>query len=201
MIANVRFLRSAIGLLLLLLAAFVVPLRADTVGVSTNPLDPFVINFDENGNATVSINGAPAITVISHLGTDPTGGSTNPVLIYNLPSTIGPGDLGIADSTGAISDIVRFYNDGTGGHLIFYSDSTGTGDLADTGLPSNANIALTVTESNGAFSFFSGGSAGVNNDYYGISNAVSAPEPSSMLLLGVGLFGFLPFARRRFRSA
>ena len=100
-----------------------------------------VYTFDEFGNSSGPSSAPPISPGI--LQPDPSGGLTVPVLVYNLPVPVVPGDVVLTESGnpatgGQYSDVVRFWNP-TGinaTQIIFYSD---TDDAvlapADTGLP------------------------------------------------------------------
>src|SRR5690242_16861626 len=92
----------------------------------------FTLNFDENGNGTLCIYGATGCTAAqSFMGVDPLTGLTT--LIYELPTSIGQGEVGVMDSNGSLSDVIDFFNQGTvaDGYMAYYSQAPGP-DLADT---------------------------------------------------------------------
>jgi hypothetical protein len=83
--------------------------------------------FDENGTgyfqATPTSSEVPLPYFVEP---DPTGRSSVPVLVYQLPfPSASPGDLQVTEPEGGIGDVITFYNAPTGGgYLIFYSLDT-----------------------------------------------------------------------------
>jgi hypothetical protein len=162
----------------------------------------FTIKFDEYGTAYVDVGNtgnfvyeSGAMVFDSALGAN--------ALTYQLPAYANSGDLGVLDVTGATSDGLRFYSitDGaTEYYMTFYSVNDGSGAPADTGLPTNFSFTQSVTEdSSGNFTLLYGTNS---NNYYGYSDTslpVSAPEPTTMLLVGLGLVG-LAGVRRKFKQ-
>ena len=132
-----------------------------TDGTAAAP-DPMILHFDENGNATIAVNGGPTMTLTGSLMADPAnpnGGGT-PVLTYLLPQPVVSGDVSFAEppatassctptSLSSCSDWLRFTDNtgvingnatGAGSRMIFYSDfelGELNPDLADTGFPAN----------------------------------------------------------------
>src|SRR5580693_7902989 len=107
-----------------------------------------VLTFDENGHA--NLNGNPLPFTI---GPDPSGGIAANVLVYTLPFTVTPGDIGLLEGGGGtgtnlvLSDVVRFFTSTSTGtsDIIFYSDIESgetTHDLADMGLLFAPNVSL-----------------------------------------------------------
>ena len=161
----------------------------------------FTLDFDENGNGSVSVNGGAFVPSPGFLLDDPSQAGVQLVLIYTLPELVVEGDLSVFEPTGGLSDVVRFTDangglSGAGNLLIYYSDNTDGGtDLADTGFPANLNTGNTGSvdetgpEGNNGFQFVAGA-----NIYNGISDTV--PEPGTLLLLGIGLVLARPAMRR-----
>jgi hypothetical protein len=175
------------------------------VASATTLFGQALFTFDENGNG--NFNGTPLPFTV---GLDPSGGvTTSPVLIYSLPFSVVPGDVGLVepnDPTQRASDIIRFFDPAGGNQsvLIFYSDVS-TADpadaLADSGLPFAPN-AILINEigpegNNGAFWAPAPGLPGSNSAGANYNFISDVPEPGTVALLLSGL-GVL-FAIRRFR--
>jgi PEP-CTERM motif-containing protein len=187
---------------------------------STGSTDPFLLNFDENGNATfVDTNGTSG-TLQGTLKGVP-GGSTL-VLQFTLPEPVVTGTLSFTEPGGGTSDWLQFTdaNFSTAGTtfgttMIYTSDLPEVGevaDLADTGpppLPVGNFLACGVStfcpgeigpEGNNGFDYRPGGVTvpyPANNEYLGISDKI--PEPASLALLGSAIMatGFAIRRRRR----
>ena len=124
--------------------------------------DPMILHFDENGNATIAVNGGPTIPLTGRLLADPSNPNAGgePVLTYLLPQPVISGDVSFAEppatassctpaSLASCSDWLRFTDSsgvingnvtGAGSRMIFYSDfelGELNADLADTGFPAN----------------------------------------------------------------
>jgi hypothetical protein len=182
------------------------------------PTGPFLVRFDEDGHATISINGGPATTLVGTLAADPT--TPNPVggalaLTFMLPEPVVSGDVSFAEVAGGPgSDWLRFTDaaghisgvaTGAGSRMLFYSDieqgETGK-PMADQPFPTNlgtgnflAQLEVGV-EGNNGFDYRPGGVPyPSNNEYIGISDAVPEPETYALLLAGLGLVGAM--SRRR----
>jgi hypothetical protein len=167
--------------------------------------------FDENGRAVLNGNPAPPGFV---LAADPSGGVPGPVLAYQLPTLVLPGDVALIEPgspTGTNSDLVRFFN-GAGVNqtlLIFYSD-IGPGDppdaLADSGVPFSPNALLLVENgpegNNGAMYVPGPGNPGFDPTLiigqYNIISDVPEPGTGALMLSGVGLLAWFGRLRRKF---
>jgi hypothetical protein len=185
---------------------------------------PFLVTFDENGNATIKVGTGPTTRLTGTLildPTQPTGGGAM-AFAYPLPEPVVSGTVSFTEPGSATgpSDWLRFTNasgivnggsTGTGTLMLFYSDVTAGQDLdkADTGAPpvkAGDNIlACGVStfcggeigpENSNGFDYRPGGvPAPTNNQYVGISDTV--PEPTSLALLGSGLVAVGLLVRRR----
>jgi hypothetical protein len=188
-------------------------------GASTTiPVGPFLLRFDENFNATISVNGGPPTTLVGTLAADP----AVPVVVglplaltFMLPEPVVSGDVSFTETAGAPpSDWLRFTDaagnisgvgTGTGSRMLFYSNlETGeTNPLpADHAFPENLGSGLTVSmletgvEGNNGFDYRPGGVAYPNNnEYIGISDPVPEPETYALMLAGLGVVSLA--ARRR----
>jgi len=174
-------------------------------GAASSPLDPFVLNFDENGNGQLSINGGAFADHPGGLSLDPTRSGLYS-LTYTLPGVVNNGDIRIWEdaSMTVLSDVIRFTDANgnlvgtTADRMIYYSDP-GDSDLADVnGIPD----VLMPNDSGGVveqgnlevydyFTWAPGGAA--DNIYNGISDI---PEPSTMVLVGLSLSGLLLIRRK-----
>jgi PEP-CTERM motif-containing protein len=180
-------------------------------------LDPFVVSFNENGKAAISVNGGPVTTLTGKLMADPSGGPGGaPVLTYFLPEPVITGDAEFTEpgAGGALSDVLRFTDaagrigggvSGAGVRMIFYSEfETGElkPDMADTGFPANlgtGNKLITAelgTERSNGWAYTPGG-----NVYNGISDVIPEPVTWVMMLMGFAGLGFAGYRKARCRTA
>ena len=171
-----------------------------------------IFTFDENGNG--NLDGQPLRGLMAP---DPSGGLPVPVLIYQLPFPVLPGDVVLLEpgqSSSEPSDLVRFFNPAGANisDIIFYSDFSPTDPpdaLADTGLPPVSPSAIFINEvgpegNNGAVWIPLPGQPGANPAGAQITyNIISdVPEPGSMLLAGLsGGLLLLMKVRRQARRA
>jgi hypothetical protein len=199
-----RFVLMILGLTALALSAG----RADA-GLMAGSGDPFVFNFDENGNGSVSVNGGAFQPLNGSLMPDPTNGDV-PALTYLLPSLVVTGNQRIFEDAGMtiLGDAFRWTNASgdlsaalNGDRLIFYS-ALGGGTLADTGFPANISTGHQnppiVENADGTIHFAPGGAS--DNIYNAVSDATAVPEPSTLALLtlgGLGLAGWRRWKGRR----
>ena len=67
------------------------------------PVGPFLVRFDEGGNATISVNGGPATILTGVLSPDPAvpaGVGQQLALTYMLPEPVVAGDVRFAEVVG-----------------------------------------------------------------------------------------------------
>ncbi|HEX4235543.1 MAG TPA: PEP-CTERM sorting domain-containing protein [Caldimonas sp.] len=184
------------------------------------PAGPFLVRFDEDGHATIAVNGGPITTLVGSLLADPTtpnavGGPL--ALSFMLPEPVISGDVSFSEPGGTGgSDWLRFTDaaghisgvaTGAGSRMLFYSDlelgETGS-SMADQPFPRNLGTGLFLAqteigaEGNNGFDYRPGGVAyPANNEYIGISDAVPEPETYALLLAGFGLIGAMTRWRNR----
>jgi hypothetical protein len=188
---------------------------------------PFLLTFDENGHATINLNGVTR-PLTGVLAVDPAAPAGSPLaLTYMLPETVVTGTVSFTEPGGGTSDYLRFTDAagnllggaaGVGPRMIFYSDiETGDTAMADTGAPANIGAGNFLqcgvnpfcggetgleTGANG-FDYRPGGvntPFPQNNEYVGISDVTTVPEPTSLSLLAGGLVVMGLFARRSVRK-
>jgi hypothetical protein len=176
------------------------------------PVVPFLLTFDENGHATISVNGGPATPLTGVLIEDPSNPCPNcaPVLAYSLPEAVITGTVSIFEPAalgGGISEVLRFTDaagtisgaaTGAGPEMIYYSEAW---------LPENlsaGNFLAGPTEEVGAngyseFEYQPGGVPypGNNEYYYAGSGGAAVPEPASLTCLGGFIAAMGIMVRRR----
>jgi hypothetical protein len=174
-----------------------------------------IINVNEAGMGTLDLGppeGPPIILLRGTVAADPGPGGLS-ALTYNLslpqfvPSLVA-GDVVLLEPVGTavISDIIRFNPAGTGSpnypaSLVFYSDNLdGSDSLADTRFPLlNYANSLTLTEvgpevgPNGFMSYTpTANQPGFVPGFavtYNFTSDSAVPEPSSLVVLSLGLAG------------
>ena len=145
------------------------------------------VALDENGHAT--LDGSALSVTLGDASTPPT---------WNIPFSLGLGDVVIDEPTGVLSDLLRFTADSTGqGTLMQLWSDVGDGDLSDVGLPSNIDPnALHIKED-------INGVAVYNPDFslgpfrYTIFSGGDVPEPGAYALISAASMGLLAIRRRR----
>ena len=204
------------AIVLLLIGSFTHAQATVIAGQAVGP-DPFRLFFDEKGNGSyqrfdpVSMIYGPSVNDQGVVVTDPTT-ATGTALQYALPEAVETGCcLAIAEpgatttcTASDCSDAVRFLQIGDNFFIRYYSNDK-LGELADTGLPSDFDPAVTVTEVDldgaNSFQYVAGpGPEEATNFYNGISAAAPVQEPTTIALLGaafVSLFGVRRALRRR----
>jgi len=157
--------------------------------------DPFTLQFDENGHGLIDFRDGNGFQLDpSRVMVDPNTGVS--ALTYRLGvGSVTVGIVDVRDSGRALSDAISFYNDAHGqGWMAYYSTLPGT-DLADT--ISGGYVPLSssnVFEVGDTFAYFSGGTPGADNDYYGVSGV---PDGGSTLaLLGLASLGLVALRRK-----
>jgi hypothetical protein len=173
--------------------------------------EPFLLSFDENGHATIAVNGGPETPLTGTFISDPSNPCANcaPVLAYSLPDPVITGTVSIlepASAGGGISDALRFTDatgtisgvpTGAGAEMIYYSEA---------GLPANlttGNFLVGPTKEAGAgYSVFEYQPGGVpypqNSEYDYSGSGGAAPEPASLTCLGsfIAAMGIMVHRRR-----
>ena len=119
------------------------------------PVGPFIVRFDEDGHATIAVNGGAATILTGTLAPDPTvpaGAGQQLALTYMLPEPVVAGDVSFAEVAGAApSDWLRFTDNagnltgatGAGPRMLFYSDvelGETNASLADTRLSDEPRV-------------------------------------------------------------
>jgi hypothetical protein len=176
------------------------------------------VQIDEYGVGT--LNGAPLPYSIAP---DPLSGTLNlSTLMYQLPFPVRDGDVFLMEGGPAPqlpSDLVRFGNNTIGGTIYFYSDPYDASDigvpLADNpfgvppantaGLPIifltevgvEGNNSVVYTPNPSAIPADPGSFQGALVTYTFLSDSVPAPEPTTLVLLGMSTIGLLAYAWRK----
>jgi hypothetical protein len=174
--------------------------RAQLAGTEVGP-GSFILNFDENQNGSMNLDGTGWAAHPGGFATDPNTGILQLLYTVNAAGLVDNGDVRIYDDFigGHISDVLRFtdLNGNMGGQtadrMFFYSDDM-DGDAADIGIPAALfpNDGGGILEVNGAFTWTPNGAA--FNVYNGVSDV---PEPSTLGLLAIGGLVALRLLRRK----
>lgn len=171
------------------------------------------ITIDESGNGSLTNTSGFNSALSASLLPDPGPGGLAAALTYGLlnPPGLVAGDLLILEITGGpLSDLIRFNPQQNGGSLVFYSDNSDGGDLADTGFPTalytnvftvvevgpEGDNGFTYTPTAGQPGFVAGAAGPVT--YVIRSDVGTVPEPSSLALLATGV-AFAGYRVRRYR--
>jgi len=175
------------------------------------------LTFDENGTAYIQYTQpGPETTIPDEIIPDPTGRSSVPVLVYELPfQSTTPGDIVVDDNNNVPQEVITFLNSGGNGYVIYYALSpvyepspvlglAGWGtDYADITAPDFNNVLANLAANYQVLDEYStpdspiaeGG--GVNWVIYTDSNRYTylfytdVPEPSTFGLLALGALGLL----------
>ena len=170
------------------------------------PASAFTMTFDEFGNCSSDVG-----TCSSFISpTDPTATASKkapgPVLVFIMPQATYSGNENILDSTGAISDHLRWINP-SGSDLacpassltlcatmmIFYSLDTGIAP-ADVGpIAFSTSLPFVTEDANGTFTYTSG----LGNTYIGTSTVTPLPGALPLFATGLGALGLLGWRRKR----
>lgn len=203
------------------LSLVVISLAALTHGIRARA--DIIGTFDENGNGksvyTVTGVSAPIMGTNGIDPSDPTNGLTP--LVYDLGiqnTAMTDGDIQLtAPGSSDVTDLFRFYTDtSTSQNLLIVYSLVGGGNLASVGIPvgrqSNLLTLEKWTASDGSIGVFgyqpttvqpgfvdiqAGGFTG--NILYNLVTYSAIPEPSSVILLGVGTTAAV-VARHRLRA-
>jgi hypothetical protein len=165
------------------------------------------IVFDENGNGT--LNGQP---LPWNVGPGPFGTNQGPdTLYYSFPFNVAEGQYNILEpGTSDISDVLRFVNVNQGGldnsRVYVYSD-IGDSDKADVGLPGDWSTSIVTLqevgpEDNNGVTFTATSNTPGAPGFTGFANyqfISDVPEPSTLVLLGIGVIGFVAYGWRKHR--
>ena len=160
------------------------------------------ISVDEFGNGLFSASGP----LPASIAVDPVSGTAT--LAYVLPFPVNPGDVVLTEppQTTQFSDLLRF--GGPNNNILYFFSDVSTADPADSpadvGIPQPQTTAIVIPEvgaegSNGATWVPGpagiGGNASLPTLTYDFISEV--PEPSSLLLAGLGGALLLALKRRR----
>jgi hypothetical protein len=180
-----------------------------------------IVQFDEYGVGTLNGNPLPFYIAPSPFAIDPISGLST--LTYQLPFPVRDGDLFLNEGTTTppiSSDLVRFGNNSIGGVIYFFSDPLDPSDigvpLADNpfGVPPPNAVGFPVLFANETGIEGSNGYVYTPNPNlgdpgmfpgalvtYSILSDGQVPEPSTFVLLGMGVVGLSAYTCRKRRSA
>jgi hypothetical protein len=138
--------------------------------------------------------------------TDANGAPTEDTGLIALPDIVGTGwivllENGTDQSTSNWSDIIQFSNNTDTGLVEMWSNPESGFDPAL--LASVVEPIFLTEDPSGVTAYFSGGTQGLDNDYFFHSDAdeLGVPEPVTLSLFGAGLVGAAAMRRRRAKSA